>query len=38
MLFKANQPFPQIEEKLWKGRFWSPSYLLATSGQVTLEC
>ena len=24
-------------KKLWKGTFWSPSYFLATSGQVTLD-
>jgi len=28
---------PLVKEKLWKGRFWPPSYFLATSGQVTLE-
>lgn len=29
--------FPEIKEKLWKGVFWSPSYFLATTGQVTLD-
>jgi len=34
---KIHRKFPQVKEKLWKGHFWSPSYFLATSGQVTLE-
>ena len=29
--------FPGIREKLWNGAFWSPSYFLATTGQVTLD-
>ncbi|MBT9175578.1 MAG: hypothetical protein DDT22_01258 [candidate division WS2 bacterium] len=29
--------FPEIKKKLWEGHFWSPSYFLATTGQVTLE-
>lgn len=29
--------FPEIKKKLWKGHFWSPSYFLASAGQVTLE-
>lgn len=29
--------FPEIKEKLWGGSFWSPSYFLATTGQVTLD-
>jgi putative transposase len=34
MLFRE---FPEIKEKLWGGSFWSPSYFLATTGQVTLD-
>ena len=34
---KIQRKFPQVKEKLWKGHFWSQSYFLATSGQVTLE-
>jgi putative transposase len=29
--------FPEVKKKLWKGHFWSPSYFLASAGQVTLE-
>lgn len=29
--------FPEVKKKLWKGHFWSPSYFLASTGQVTLE-
>jgi putative transposase len=28
---------PQIYKQLWGKAFWSPSYFLATTGQVTLE-
>lgn len=31
------QEFPEIKEKLWKGHLFSPSYLLVTTGQVTLD-
>ncbi|QGA55344.1 IS200/IS605 family transposase [Sulfolobus sp. E5-1-F] len=34
---EIQRKFPQVKEKLWKGHLWSPSYFLATSGQVTLE-
>ena len=34
---KIQRKFTQVKEKLWKGHFWSPSYSLVTSGQVTLE-
>ncbi|MGD9626902.1 MAG: transposase [Methanobacteriales archaeon] len=30
--------FPEVKKKLWKNVLWSPSYFLATSGQVTLGC
>lgn len=29
--------FPHLQKYLWGGHFWSPSYFLATTGQVTLE-
>ncbi|MGC9176029.1 MAG: IS200/IS605 family transposase [Thermoplasmata archaeon] len=29
--------FPEVKEQLWNIVFWSPSYFLATSGQVTLD-
>lgn len=29
--------FPELKEKLWGGAFWSPSYFLASTGQVTLD-
>jgi len=28
---------PEIKQFLWKRRFWSNSYFLATTGQVTLD-
>ena len=34
---EIQRNFPEIKEKLWKGMFWSPSYFLATTGQVTLD-
>jgi putative transposase len=34
MLFRE---FPELKEKLWGGAFWSPSYFLASTGQVTLD-
>lgn len=29
--------FPELKGKLWGGAFWSPSYFLASTGQVTLD-
>ena len=29
--------FPEIKNQLWKNHLWSPSYFLATTGQVTLD-
>jgi putative transposase len=29
--------FPELREKLWGGAFWSPSYFIASTGQVTLD-
>jgi len=34
MLFKE---FPEIKDKLYSGTFWSPSYFIASTGQVTLD-
>lgn len=34
---EIKRTFPEIKQKLWKETFWSPSYFLATSGQVTLD-
>lgn len=34
---EIQRNFPEVKKKLWKGVFWSPSYLLATTGQVTLD-
>jgi putative transposase len=32
-----RKEFPAVKEVLWKGKFWSPSYFLASVGQVTLS-
>lgn len=29
--------FHDVKKKLWGGHFWSPSYFLASTGQITLE-
>lgn len=34
---EIQRNFPKVKKKLWKQNFWSPSYFLATSGQVTLD-
>jgi putative transposase len=34
---EIQRNFPEVKEKLWRGVFWSPSYFLATTGQVTLD-
>ena len=34
---ELRRNFPEVKEKLWNGAFWSPSYFLATTGQVTLD-
>lgn len=35
---RLRKEFPEIMKKhLWGGAFWSPSYFLASTGQVTLE-
>ena len=32
---EIQRNFPDVKKELCKGKFWSPSYFLATSGQVT---
>jgi len=34
---EIRRKFLEVKEKLWKNVFWSPSYFLATTGQVTLD-
>lgn len=34
---EIQRNFPEAKKKLWKGVFWSPSYCLITTGQVTLD-
>ena len=34
---EIQRNFPGVKTKLWKGIFWSPSYCLITTGQVTLD-
>jgi len=34
---EIRRKFPEVKEKLGKNVFWSPSYFLATTGQVTLD-
>jgi len=35
---RLRKEFPVVMKKhLWGGGFWSPSYFLASTGQVTLE-
>lgn len=29
--------FPELKKELWDGHLWSPSYFLASTGQVTLQ-
>ncbi len=33
-LFKT---FPELRNKYWKGKLWSPSYYVGTAGQVSAE-
>jgi putative transposase len=32
-----RKEFPQLKELLWGGSFWSDSYFLASTGQVSLD-
>jgi len=34
---EIRRNFPEVQETLWKDAFWSRSYFLATTGQVTLD-
>jgi len=34
---EIQRNFPDIQKLLWNNTFWSPSYFLATTGQVTLD-
>lgn len=34
---EIQRNFPEVKKVLWNGKFWSPSYFLATTGQVTLD-
>ncbi len=34
---EIKRKFPEVKKKLWKEAFWSRSYFLATTGQVTLD-
>ena len=34
---EIRRNFPEVKQKLWKDAFWSPSYFLTTTGQVTLD-
>ena len=34
---EIRRNFPDVKKKLWNDVFWSPSYFLATTGQVTLD-
>jgi putative transposase len=34
---EIKRNFPEVKKKLWKEMFWSQSYFIATTGQVTLD-
>ena len=35
---KLRREFPEVmKREVWGGKFWSPSYFIATTGQVKLE-
>ena len=34
---EIQRNFPEVRNELYNNKFWSPSYFLATSGQVTLD-
>lgn len=34
---EIQRNYPKVKKKLWKNALWSPSYFLATTGQVTLD-
>jgi putative transposase len=34
---EIKKNFPEVKQELWGEAFWSPSYFIATCGQMTLE-
>jgi putative transposase len=34
---EIKRNFPEVKKKLWEDAFWSRSYFLATTGQVTFD-
>jgi hypothetical protein len=32
-----HRNFPEVKKKRWDGKFWSPSYCLITTSQMTLD-
>ena len=34
---EIRRKYPEVKQLLWKDVFWSRSYFLATTGQVTLD-
>ena len=34
---EIQKKFPEVKQLLWKNMFWSRSYLIATTGQITLD-
>ncbi len=34
---RIRQEFPEVKKELWGGKFWSPSYCLITTGQVSID-
>ena len=34
---EIQRNFPEVRNELYNNKFWSPSYFLVTSGQVTLD-
>ena len=34
---EIQRKFPEIKKMIWNDALWSPSYFLATTGQVTLD-
>jgi putative transposase len=34
---KLKMEFPELNRHLWTNKFWSPSYFLATAGDVSLD-
>jgi putative transposase len=37
LLREIKRNYPEVKQLLWKQAFWSPSYLLTTTGQTTLN-